>query len=148
MPSIIESAWAEPFPGWIRGFRMAEPILINYGKGLLSQFPGNPEGIVDVIPVDLVVAAIVAVAAKGPADEPEVFQVASGTANIWVGRAFFIWTSVLVFPSNTNIGKVTRMASMLSAVTRSSTVTPSRSTVMVCTTPLESAANGSARMPG
>lgn len=80
-PSIIESAWAEPYPGWIRGFRMAEPILINYGKGLLSQFPGNPEGIVDVIPVDLVVAAIVATAAKGPAPEPEVFQVASGMSN-------------------------------------------------------------------
>lgn len=80
-PSIIESAWAEPFPGWIRGFRMAEPILINFGKGLLSQFPGNAEGIVDVIPVDIVVAAIVATAAKGPSDEPEVFHVASGMAN-------------------------------------------------------------------
>ncbi len=80
-PSIIESAWSEPFPGWIRGFRMAEPILINYGKGLLSQFPGSPEGIVDVIPVDIVVSAIVAVAAKGPAEQPEVFQAASGTAN-------------------------------------------------------------------
>jgi fatty acyl-CoA reductase len=27
-PSIIESAWAEPNPGWIRGFRMAEPVII------------------------------------------------------------------------------------------------------------------------
>jgi len=80
-PSIIESAWSEPFAGWIRGFRMAEPILINYGRGLLSQFPGVPEGVVDVIPVDIVVAAIVAVAAKGPDDEPEVFQVATGSSN-------------------------------------------------------------------
>ena len=64
-PSIIESAVAEPFPGWIRGFRMAEPVLLSYGRGLLKQFPGVPEGIVDVIPVDLVVAAICAVAARG-----------------------------------------------------------------------------------
>jgi HAD superfamily hydrolase (TIGR01490 family) len=81
-PSIIESAWAEPHPGWIRGFRMAEPIIISYGRGLLKEFPGVPEGIVDVIPVDLVVGAICAVAAKGPEpDRVEVVQVASGSAN-------------------------------------------------------------------
>ena len=65
-PSIIESALAEPRPGWIRGFRMAEPIIVSYARGLLREFPGVPEGIVDVIPVDLVVAAILAVAARGP----------------------------------------------------------------------------------
>lgn len=80
-PSIIESALAEPVPGWIRGFRMAEPIIISYARGLLKQFPGVPEGIVDVIPVDLVSAAIIAVAAKGPEPEPEVIQVASGSRN-------------------------------------------------------------------
>ena len=65
-PSIIESALAEPRPGWIRGFRMAEPIIVSYARGLLREFPGVPEGVVDVIPVDLVVAAIIAVAAAGP----------------------------------------------------------------------------------
>jgi len=81
-PSIIESAWAEPVAGWIRGFRMAEPVIISYARGLLSEFPGVPEGVVDVIPVDMVVAAIVAVAARGPKDDgPDVTQVASGAAN-------------------------------------------------------------------
>ena len=81
-PSIIESAWSEPVPGWIRGFRMAEPVIISYARGLLSEFPGVPEGVVDVIPVDMVVAAIVAVAARGPKDDgPDVTQVASGSAN-------------------------------------------------------------------
>ncbi len=81
-PSIIESALAEPTPGWIRGFRMAEPVIISYGRGLLKEFPGIPEGVVDVIPVDLVVAAIIAVAANGPAPEgPSVYQVASGARN-------------------------------------------------------------------
>jgi alcohol-forming fatty acyl-CoA reductase len=81
-PSIIESALAEPRPGWIRGFRMAEPIIISYARGLLKEFPGVPEGVVDVIPVDLVVAALVAVAAAGP--DPEgagVYQVASSVRN-------------------------------------------------------------------
>ena len=81
-PSIIESALAEPRPGWIRGFRMAEPVIISYARGLLKSFPGIPEGVVDVIPVDLVVAAILAVAAFGPdPDGPSVYQVASGATN-------------------------------------------------------------------
>jgi HAD superfamily hydrolase (TIGR01490 family) len=81
-PSIIESALAEPRPGWIRGFRMAEPIIVSYARGLLREFPGVPEGIVDVIPVDLVVAAILAVAAHGPEPgRPKVYHVASGVRN-------------------------------------------------------------------
>jgi len=81
-PSIVESALSQPRPGWIRGFRMAEPVIISYAKGLLKQFPGVPEGIVDVIPVDLVVAALIAVAAKGPDPSgPTVYQVASGARN-------------------------------------------------------------------
>ncbi|MBU3688499.1 MAG: haloacid dehalogenase [Acidimicrobiales bacterium mtb01] len=80
-PSIIESALAEPFPGWIRGFRMAEPVIISYARGLLKEFPGVPEGTIDVIPVDIVVAAIIAVAALGPESAPAITQVASGSTN-------------------------------------------------------------------
>jgi fatty acyl-CoA reductase len=77
-PSIIESALAEPRPGWIRGFRMAEPIILSYARGLLKEFPGVPEGVIDVIPVDLVVAAIIAAAASR---EDGIVQVATGDAN-------------------------------------------------------------------
>ncbi len=81
-PSIIESALAEPRPGWIRGFRMAEPVIAAYARGLLKDFPGVPEGVIDVIPVDLVVATILAVAARGPVEPtPDVIQVASGSIN-------------------------------------------------------------------
>ncbi|MYH72529.1 MAG: HAD-IB family hydrolase [Acidimicrobiia bacterium] len=80
-PSIIESAYSEPFPGWIRGFRMAEPIIIGYGRGLLTDFPGIPQGVLDVIPVDLVAAAICAVAARGHDPDQPVIQVASGAVN-------------------------------------------------------------------
>ena len=86
-PSIIESAFAEPSPGWIRGFRMAEPVIAAYARGLLKEFPGIPEGVVDIIPVDLVVATILAVAARGPerdeaqVPKPDVVQIASGAAN-------------------------------------------------------------------
>src|SRR5579862_3595252 len=80
-PSIIESALAEPVPGWIRGFRMAEPIIISFARGLLREFPGVPEGVIDVIPVDMVVAAILAVAAGPVPEGPSVYHVASGVAN-------------------------------------------------------------------
>ena len=81
-PSIIESAAADPRPGWIRGFRMAEPVIISYARGLLRSFPGIPEGVIDVIPVDFVVAAILALLAAGPdPDGPSVYQVASGSVN-------------------------------------------------------------------
>ncbi|MEQ1788739.1 MAG: HAD-IB family hydrolase, partial [Acidimicrobiales bacterium] len=80
-PSIIESSIHEPFPGWIRGFRMAEPVIISYARGLLKEFPGVPEGTIDVIPVDLVVAAIIDAAAGPVPEAPAITQVASGSVN-------------------------------------------------------------------
>ncbi len=80
-PSIIESALASPTPGWIRGFRMAEPIIISYARGLLKDFPGVPEGVIDVIPVDLVVGAILAVATAEPAPGMSFYHSASGSTN-------------------------------------------------------------------
>lgn len=80
-PSIIEASLSQPRPGWTRGFRMADPVIISYAKGLLREFPGIPEGIIDVIPVDLVVATILAVAARGPLPDPDVVHAASGARN-------------------------------------------------------------------
>jgi HAD superfamily hydrolase (TIGR01490 family) len=60
---------------------MADPVIISYAKGLLQEFPGVPEGVIDVIPVDLVVASILAVAARGPLAQPDVFHSASGARN-------------------------------------------------------------------
>ncbi len=58
---------------------MAEPVIISYARGLLEEFPGLPEGVVDVIPVDLVVATILAVAARGPDPAgPTVYHVGVG----------------------------------------------------------------------
>jgi alcohol-forming fatty acyl-CoA reductase len=81
-PSIIESALEHPSPGWIEGFKMAEPIILAYGRGTLPEFPGIPEGIVDVIPVDYVVSAMLAVAAHPPEPEtPHYFHISSGARN-------------------------------------------------------------------
>ena len=91
-PAIIESSVAEPRPGWIQGSRMADPIIMAFAKGILREFPGDPETIVDLVPVDHVVNAVIAAAAKGLADrptEPEVYQVASGERNPLRYRDFY-----------------------------------------------------------
>lgn len=81
-PSIIESALEHPSPGWIDGFKMADPIIRAYGLGQIPEFPGIPEGIVDLIPVDYVVNAILAVAAAPPEPgEPAHYNVSSGDRN-------------------------------------------------------------------
>jgi HAD superfamily hydrolase (TIGR01490 family) len=81
-PAIIESALRHPFPGWIDGFKVADPLIMAYGRGQLPEFPGLPDSILDLIPVDYVVNAILAVAANpAPAGKPEYFHVSSGVSN-------------------------------------------------------------------
>ncbi|MCB0895926.1 MAG: HAD-IB family hydrolase [Nocardioides sp.] len=81
-PSIIESALQKPYPGWIEGFKMAEPLILAYGRGELPDMPGAADTIVDIVPVDHVVAAIVAVLAHPPQPgDPAYFHVSSGDRN-------------------------------------------------------------------
>ncbi|MGH7903683.1 MAG: HAD-IB family hydrolase [Candidatus Dormibacteraceae bacterium] len=80
-PSIIESALEEPFPGWLEGFRMAEPIILAYGRGTLTDFSGLPDGVIDIIPADYVVNAVLAVAASPPDHGHRIYHVASGARN-------------------------------------------------------------------
>ncbi|HSP08039.1 MAG TPA: HAD-IB family hydrolase [Candidatus Dormibacteraeota bacterium] len=81
-PSIIESALAEPFPGWLEGFRMAEPLILAFGRGVLRDFSGLPDSLLDIIPADFVVNTVLAVAANPPPDaKPRVYHAASGSRN-------------------------------------------------------------------
>jgi alcohol-forming fatty acyl-CoA reductase len=81
-PSIIESALAEPFPGWLEGFRMAEPIILAFARAALKDFSGLPDAVLDIIPADLVVNAVLAVASvPPPAGEHRIYHAASGSRN-------------------------------------------------------------------
>jgi HAD superfamily hydrolase (TIGR01490 family) len=81
-PAIVESAVKEPFPGWLEGFRMAEPIILAFGRGVLQDFSGLPDGLLDIIPLDYVVNAVLAVASSPPPKgEHRVYQLASGWRN-------------------------------------------------------------------
>jgi HAD superfamily hydrolase (TIGR01490 family) len=81
-PSIIESALAEPSAGWLEGFRMAEPLILAFGRNILRDFSGLPDSILDIIPADFVVNTVLAVAANPPPDsKPRVYHAASGSRN-------------------------------------------------------------------
>lgn len=81
-PTIIESALARPFPGWLDGFKVADPLFAAYAKGALVGFPGRAESIIDIVPVDIVVDTAVA-AACSPAESgrPRYLQVGTSTSN-------------------------------------------------------------------
>jgi long-chain acyl-CoA synthetase len=82
-PSIIESSLREPEPGWLDGLRMADPLIIGFGKGRLPDFPANPGIVMDIIPADFVVNGILAAAAhiaRFPGGF-DLYQIASSSKN-------------------------------------------------------------------
>ncbi|VFQ73962.1 unnamed protein product [Cuscuta campestris] len=83
-PSVIESTHKEPFPGWMEGNRMMDPIILHYGKGQLTGFLVDPNGVLDVVPADMVVNATLAAMAKhGIAGKPgtNIYHIASSVVN-------------------------------------------------------------------
>ena len=89
-PSIIESSFDEPEPGWLGKFRMSEPLIVGFAKGRLPDFPADPNIILDIIPVDFVVNAILAAAeATAKHGGIEVYHVATGTQNPLYFRDIF-----------------------------------------------------------
>ncbi|KAJ0806407.1 putative oxidoreductase [Helianthus annuus] len=82
-PTIVTSTFKEPFPGWVEGIRTIDSLALGYGKGRLTCFLGNPEGIYDVVPADMVVnAMIVAIAAHANQTCSEtIYHVGSSVSN-------------------------------------------------------------------
>ncbi|XP_050383037.1 fatty acyl-CoA reductase 2, chloroplastic [Argentina anserina] len=83
-PSVIESTCKEPFPGWMEGNRMMDPIVLYYGKGQLTGFLVDPNGVLDVVPADMVVnATLAAIAMHGMAQKPDIniYQITSSVVN-------------------------------------------------------------------
>jgi len=79
-PAIVESALRFPFPGWIEGGRTAAPLVLM-ALGGLKHWPVRRDTPLEVVPVDLVAAAILAVGAlllEGRAEN--VYQL--GTADV------------------------------------------------------------------
>ncbi len=41
-PGIVTSCALEPLPGWLEGFKVADPIIIAMAKGKSPGFPAAP----------------------------------------------------------------------------------------------------------
>jgi len=81
-PAIIESSLREPIPGWIDGYRMADPLIAAYGRGRLEYFPARPEVGLDIVPLDHTVNAILAAIPRAAAAGGiSVYQIASTSQN-------------------------------------------------------------------
>jgi len=80
-PAIVESALEFPFPGWNEGFTTTAPLVRMAMRGQ-NLFPVNTNVILDVIPVDMVASAVLAIVAQTIVEEPAlVYQVSSGDTN-------------------------------------------------------------------
>lgn len=90
-PAIIESSLSEPEPGWLDGLRMADPIIIGFGKGRLPDFPADQNVVLDIIPADLVVNGILAASAYISARPGsfDLFAIASSSENPLLFRSLY-----------------------------------------------------------
>ncbi|XP_030443898.2 probable fatty acyl-CoA reductase 4 [Syzygium oleosum] len=83
-PTIITSTYSEPFAGWFDGFpfRTIDNVTINYGRGKINSFIGDPDTILDLIPADMVVNAMI-VAMIVHANRPSymIYHVGSSMSN-------------------------------------------------------------------
>ncbi|KAI4313501.1 hypothetical protein L6164_026476 [Bauhinia variegata] len=81
-PTIVTSTYKEPFPGWIEGVRTIDSFAIAYGKRKLTRFPGVINAVIDVMPADMVVnAIIVAMVANANQCYDNIYHVGSSKRN-------------------------------------------------------------------
>ncbi|WCJ41790.1 Fatty acyl-CoA reductase 3 [Euphorbia peplus] len=58
-PTMVTSTFQQPFPGWIEGVKTIDAIVVSWGKGKLKYFVTDLSAIVDLIPADMVINAII-----------------------------------------------------------------------------------------
>ncbi len=89
-PSIIESSLSEPGPGWLDGLRMADPLIVAIGKGRLKSLPLDPDVVLDLVPVDMVVNILLASILEVREQKGlRIYQIATGNLNpITLGQLY------------------------------------------------------------
>ena len=85
-PSIVGASWNEPLPGWVDNLNGPTGLVAASGKGVLSIMKGDVKHTADIIPVDIVTNAMIAVAwhtATTPeaTEEPLVYNCTTGQIN-------------------------------------------------------------------
>lgn len=85
-PAVVESALAYPFPGWNQGINTSAPLVWMTAQGT-RYWPTTPDVYLDVIPVDYVAHALVAIgAANLERRAEEVYQLGTSDKNPFAMR--------------------------------------------------------------
>ena len=85
-PAVVESAMAFPFPGWNQGINTSAPLVWMTATGV-RYWPSTPDLHLDIIPVDYVAHALVAISAATLAGESEsVYQLGTSDENPFAMR--------------------------------------------------------------
>jgi nucleoside-diphosphate-sugar epimerase len=90
-PTIIESSLRDPAPGWLENLNVGDPIIVDFGRGRMPDFPLGLKTVFDIVPVDLVANAVVAVLPRVAASGDRVgyYTIGSGAVNPLTGARLY-----------------------------------------------------------
>nr|XP_043624037.1 probable fatty acyl-CoA reductase 4 [Erigeron canadensis] len=82
-PTIVGSTYREPFPGWIEGVKTIDGFIAAYGKGRTTCFLADPFIVLDIVPADMVINAMIVamVAHTNKPNSKTIYHVGSSTSN-------------------------------------------------------------------
>ncbi|CAK9816059.1 Putative fatty acyl-CoA reductase CG5065 [Anthophora quadrimaculata] len=83
-PSIVVASWKEPAPGWIENMNGPTGLMIGAGKGVIRTVLCNYNYLLNLIPCDMAINAIITFAWKVGKEKPEkpiFMNVTSGDEN-------------------------------------------------------------------
>jgi fatty acyl-CoA reductase len=110
-PSIITSVQSDPLPGWMQGTRTIDTFITAYAEQRLSCFLLDLSVVMDVIPGDMVVNAMMAAVAAHSKEnqgalhaQPPVYHATSSLRNP-VTYAVLYESSLRHFYKNPRVGK-------------------------------------------
>ncbi|KAJ8917331.1 hypothetical protein NQ315_002353, partial [Exocentrus adspersus] len=94
-PSIITSAWKEPYPGWVDNISGITGIFMECGRGTIKTIICDERCRIDIIPVDVVVNTLITAAWHTVANRSNtmrVYNCTSGCANPITWKEFSVLT--------------------------------------------------------
>ena len=89
-PAIIESSLRDPEPGWLENLNVVDPLFVEYGRGRMPDFPLRRDTVLDIVPVDLVANAVVALLPRvSGMDAIRYYAIGSGALNPLTGARLY-----------------------------------------------------------
>ncbi|KAK2580054.1 hypothetical protein KPH14_012338, partial [Odynerus spinipes] len=70
-PSIVTASWKEPLPGWVENMNGPTGLMVGAGKGVIRSMLCNADYLTDIMPCDLAINAIIALAWRVGLERPQ-----------------------------------------------------------------------------